>query len=164
MSRVQWPRVQTLLVTSVESPAFTAAREHRRALIAEAEGIDWDERHPGWRARYEAFYRAAFSRGDAVLISCGDRDAYAGSCIASILNDFRRAVAHDGIGYVNGLYVRPIFRRQHVGTALIGTALEWFAANDCPVVRLHPSPGSIPFYRRLGFAPIQEFELRNERA
>jgi len=150
--------VKTSVVASIDTFAFRAAVEHRHALVAEAEGIDWDERYPGWRGKYASFYEEPFKFGAATLIACEERSAYVGSCIASVQHEFRSFTIGMGIGSVNGLYVLPDFRDRQIGSALVTAAVDWLNARGCPVVRLHPSENSAQFYRRLGFRPIQELE------
>ncbi|HVA29445.1 MAG TPA: GNAT family N-acetyltransferase [Candidatus Baltobacteraceae bacterium] len=150
--------MKTSIVTSVETAAFRAACEHRQALSVEVGGLDWNERFPGWLQRYESYYRTAFANQSAALLICERGEGFVASCIASIQDEFRRAVSGKGIGYVNGMYVKPAFRKQHVGTALVAAAKEWLHERGCSIVRLHPSCGANAFYRRLGFVPIEELE------
>jgi GNAT superfamily N-acetyltransferase len=153
--------VRTSVVTTIDSFAFSAALEHRNALIEEVEGISWDARYPEWRGRYGAFYHESFGRGIAALIVAAQGSLYIGSCIASVLHEFRSVVVGTGIGYVNGLYVLPDFRDHQIGSALLVASVEWLNGRGCPLVRLHPSSDSAGFYRRLGFRPVQEFEHGN---
>jgi GNAT superfamily N-acetyltransferase len=155
--------METSVVTSIDSPAFRAAVDHRHALIAEVEGLDWDERYPGWRARYASFYAESFELGTAALIAYDRNSGYGGSCMASVQREFRSAIMGQGIGYLNGLYVLPDLRNRHVGSLLVRAALLWLNAHGCPIVRLHPSQTSNAFYRRLGFRPVQEFEYGEAR-
>jgi ribosomal protein S18 acetylase RimI-like enzyme len=152
--------VHASIVTSVDTPAFGAALDDRRALIEECNGVDWDTGVAGWRDRYTAYYRGAFETNTAALVVCTIEAAHAGSCVVSIQDEFRRTVCGAGIGYLNGLYVRRDFRRNHIGTALVAAAIEWLGARGCPAIRLHPTDASLRFYQRLGFAKIAELEYR----
>ena len=152
--------MQTAVVASADTPAFSEVIEHRRALIQEISGVDWDLRLPGWRERYSAYYAAAFASGAAILVASRHGSEYGGSCIASIQDEFRRTVCGRGLGYINGLYVAPSVRKRHAGTELVRTAMAWLRDRGCLVIRLHPSSRSGEFYRRLGFTPIRELEYR----
>ena len=46
------------------------------------------------------------------------------------------------IGYVNGLYVLPPFRRQQVAQQLIENGLEWFRSKNISLIELYITQGN----------------------
>ena len=152
--------IRASIFTTVDARAFGAALDDRRALIEECNGVDWDVSLPGWRERYESYYRNAFEAGTAALVVLTMESTHTGSCVVSIQDEFRRTVCGAGIGYLNGLYVHREFRGHHVGTTLVSAAIEWLGERGCSTVRLHPTSASQHFYERLGFSAIQELEYR----
>ena len=150
-------------IATIDSPAFAAGIEHRRALVLEVSDRDLDSVRPGWRAKYAAYYGTVFARGDAALLAYDVEGEIAGSCIVSVLDEFRRTVLDRGIGYVNAMFVLERFRGRAIAAELLDAAVAWAKARGCAAVRLHPSPLSRAFYQRHGFQPIDEYELRLDR-
>lgn len=148
------------LSTSTADAAFRAACDHRHALVNEIDARDLDALVPGWRDRYAAYYAALFARGDGALVSFAIGDEIAGSCIVSVLDDFRRSVVGRGTAYINAMFVVEPKRGRAIASQLLDASTAWAKAHGCTTVRLHPSPVSRDFYRKRGFAPIDEYELR----
>ena len=148
------------LTTDSASQAFQAALEHRRELVLEIDGRDYDTDFPGWRGRYRAYYDRVFGRGDGACLSHSIDGVVAGSCIVSVLDDFRRTVTGRGTAYVNAMFVEAAFRRRGIARKLLDAAIAWGKEHGCTTARLHPSPVSREAYRAYGFIPIDEYELR----
>ena len=57
-------------------------------------------------------------------------------------------------GYITNMYVSPGHRNEGIGQELIGAAIEAAAAEGLEMLLLWPSDRAVPFYERLGFAPV----------
>lgn len=60
------------------------------------------------------------------------------------------------IGYVNGLYVLPTFRRGGIATLLARAGLDWFRTQHLPTVELYvalQNAAGKKFWEQFGFAP-----------
>jgi GNAT superfamily N-acetyltransferase len=62
-------------------------------------------------------------------------------------------------GYVGNVFVLPDYRNTGVGGDLMDDLIAWAFAAGAEHLRLAPSPLSVPFYDRLGFAPGSDVEL-----
>jgi GNAT superfamily N-acetyltransferase len=62
-------------------------------------------------------------------------------------------------GYVGNVFVLPDYRNTGVGGDLMDDLIAWAFAAGAEHLRLAPSPLSVPFYDRLGFAPGSVVEL-----
>jgi GNAT superfamily N-acetyltransferase len=62
-------------------------------------------------------------------------------------------------GYLGNAYVRPEWRSQGVGTALLTELLAYARSEGFVRIVLRPSERSIPFYRRAGFGPATPLML-----
>ena len=80
----------------------------------------------------------------------------AGGARPVILGVTRFAVAGDGTGMVNSLYVSPLAQGQGVGSRLLTTAADALAAAGATTAHLwvfESNAPSIAFYRRQGWLP-----------
>lgn len=55
-------------------------------------------------------------------------------------------------GYIWGVYVEPVFRRQGIATQLTDRAIAYLQSIGCTHAVLNASPSGRPVYSRLGFA------------
>ena len=62
-------------------------------------------------------------------------------------------------GYVGNVFVLPVHRDEGVGAVLMRRLEEWAWSAGMEHLRLAPSPRSVPFYDRLGYAPGSVVEL-----
>jgi ribosomal protein S18 acetylase RimI-like enzyme len=70
-----------------------------------------------------------------------------GHCVASFV---------DEIGMIESLFVKPSYRREHVGSTLIESALEWLHSHDPRHINLKVAVGNeeaFSFYAKYGFKP-----------
>lgn len=100
----------------------------------------------------EAALAAAYGRDDpaevALLASLGF-DGPLRHFTSSQSNAFATTATADGVCTLVELWVAPSARRRGVGTAL---ALGAFAASGAELAVLAPTPATVPFFERLGFA------------
>ena len=64
-----------------------------------------------------------------------------------------------GWGYVGNVFVLPAHRNAGVGAALMEAIAAWAWSEGMEHLRLAPSPRSVPFYNRLGYAAGSVVEL-----
>lgn len=145
---------------TVETSNDWAAAAQLRAEMALEMGNDWDATSPGWRGRYAAFFGQRAGVGEAQLYLARDGDETAGMSIVSSMEHYRTAVFGTKFAYVNGVFVRPAYRRQGVATALMHAAHDWARDRGCIAVRLRASEDGARVYRALGYIPTMEMELR----
>jgi ribosomal protein S18 acetylase RimI-like enzyme len=130
-----------------------------RASMACEMGHDWDERHPGWRARFAGFWRGKQAAGTAQCFFAVAGEAIVGMAIASIGDEYRGAALGQPRGYINGVYVEPARRRRGIARELTTAAIAWLRERGCVAVRLRASDAGRPLYASLGFVPGAEMEL-----
>jgi GNAT superfamily N-acetyltransferase len=57
-------------------------------------------------------------------------------------------------GYVHQMFVVPAHRNDGTGSALLRAVVDACRAEGFEQLVLHPRPRAVPFYERLGFAPV----------
>jgi len=55
-------------------------------------------------------------------------------------------------GHIGHIAVLPQWRKQKIGTAIMEALLDYARAHDYPQVSVDAPPGSVPFYKDIGFA------------
>jgi ribosomal-protein-alanine N-acetyltransferase len=84
----------------------------------------------------------------AMVALCGGN--LAGFAVASLLQQ-------ETVAEVDGLVVDPVYRRQGIGSALIGASMAWAANAGASEVRLEvraTNAAAIALYRRHGFCEV----------
>ncbi|HLY35376.1 MAG TPA: GNAT family N-acetyltransferase [Candidatus Limnocylindria bacterium] len=66
-------------------------------------------------------------------------------------------------GYVTNVYVAPSVRNAGLGTRLLQAAIDAAQREGLEMLLLWPSDRAVPFYRRLGFEPVDALELPLDR-
>lgn len=145
---------------SVEASADWESAAQLRAEMAREMDRDWDAESPGWRERYRAYFEARARRGDAQLYLAREDGELAGMAIVSQAEHYRTAAFGTAFAYVNGVFVRRIFRRKGVASALMRAVQTWASERHCAAIRLRASETGVLLYRSLGFTPTNEMELR----
>ena len=75
--------------------------------------------------------RTALSSEDHAVFVCTSDGVYAGYVDASLRRDYVPGVTAFPVGYVEGIYVRPAYRRQGVASKLIVLGESWAAGKGC---------------------------------
>jgi len=127
--------------------------------MAREMGHDWDERHPGWRVRFAGFWRDKHDLGEAQVFFAEDDGAIVGMVIASISDEYRRVALGQPRGYINGVYVKPDYRRRGIARAMMLAAIAWMRMKGCVAARLRSSDEGRALYATLGFKTGTEMEL-----
>ena len=77
-----------------------------------------------------------------------DNNQIIGYCISSITNNIE--------GEIDSIYIKPLYRKQHLGSILIKKSMEWFAKEDISNIEIlvaHGNEEVLPFYEKFGFYP-----------
>jgi aminoglycoside 6'-N-acetyltransferase I len=106
------------------------------------------------RKAIERFFAGERHEPKEVLLAAGENVGPVGLVELSIRNIVDSCVS-DHVGYLEGWYVDPSFRRRGVGRALIGAAEQWALAQGCTEFAsdaLIENEVSLTAHRALGFA------------
>ena len=128
-------------------------------MAIEMEG-DWDAEHPGWRHRFAEYFRRRQAAGRAQLFMALESGSPVGMAIVSIADHYRAETQGITFGYVNGVYVKPMWRRRGIARQLMDLAIRWARGRGCRTLRLRSSDEGRALYEALGFQPSSEMQLR----
>lgn len=67
---------------------------------------------------------------------------------------------YNAFGYLTNMYVKPAYRNQQIGNALLQYAINQSKLNGMELLIVWPDDKSIAFYERMGFALNEVRELR----
>jgi len=98
------------------------------------------------------------ARGHCVLIASDDDGSAIGLVEASKRNDYVNGTAGSPVGFLEGLYVAPSYRRQGICRALVSAASAWAAAAGCSELAsdsLVENVEAHAVHRALGFAETE---------
>lgn len=83
--------------------------------------------------------------------------AYLGFIYLSLRFEYVEGTNSQPVAYVEGIYLKPAFRRQGIGRQLLKKAEQWAQAKGCTEMasdtELH-NQGSIDFHRGAGFEEV----------
>ena len=144
----------------VSTDELPKAAEMRRLMVLEIDGEDYDERYPGWRERFKAFFGGHLQAGDGAFFVIERDGAIIGTSAVYLLGTHRSRILARPSAYICNVYVRPEWRRRGLARALTTAAVDWSRARGCEVVRLRTSKVGRPVYEGLGFCKTDELELR----
>lgn len=145
---------------AIEASADWQTAAQLRAEMALEMGTDWDASFSGWRERYIAFFAGRAKHDEAQLYIARDGNHVAGMAIVSYLQHYRTAAFGTKYGYVNGVFVRPAYRRRGIATALMESTHDWARGHGCTAIRLRASEAGTHLYRSLGYLPTTEMERK----
>ena len=95
------------------------------------------------------------NRGELFIVIAYHKSTKIGYCIASVV---------DRIGEIDSIYIRPDYRKDHVGKMLMDTSLQWINSCDVNKVIVKVSVGNeevFGFYSKYGFVPrLTELQLK----
>ncbi len=84
----------------------------------------------------------------------------------SLRSEYVEGTSTSPVGYVEGIYVKPDFRHQQIGKALIQAGEEWALSKGCTEfasdVELH-NEASIHFHESMGFTEVNRVVLFAKR-
>ncbi len=113
----------------------------------------------GFEQRFADWYAAEASRRLTWLAEDGDRPV--GMLNLAVFERMPRPGCTPARwGYVGNVFVLAGYRDRGIGRALLEAALDHARAEGFTRVVLHPSPRSVPFYRRAGFVPADQLLLK----
>jgi ribosomal protein S18 acetylase RimI-like enzyme len=114
------------------------------------------EKSPDFKRRYRDFTfrqrkQSLLSRAGKGKLSIAiayDGDKKIGYCVSGIV---------DNIGEIDSIYVKPDYRKQHIGSVLMEKSLDWINSCDVTGVTVKVAAGNeeaFGFYSKYGFKPI----------
>lgn len=113
----------------------------------------------GFEQRFTDWYAAEESRRLSWLAEDGDRPV--GMLNLAVFERMPRPGRTPARwGYVGNAFVLAGHRDRGIGRALLDAALGHARAEGFARVVLHPSPRSVPFYRRAGFVPADQLLIK----
>lgn len=105
------------------------------------------------QARQELFYKAFVAEVDGRVVGSASCQIFAG-LYPNVLT-----AEHRKYGYIWGIYVEQLHRRQGIAKQLTGMALAHLKAISCTQAFLNASPSGKPVYDRLGFSESNAMRL-----
>lgn len=138
---------------------FSVACDLRNEMVRELAGRSEDDRRPGWRERFVAFWGAQLQAGTGTALFLMDGERYVGMTFAYIPVTHRSEIYAEPYGYINHVYVAPAYRGRGYGRALMRGAIDWIRANGCGSARLVASEQGSLLYRSMGFSPVAMMEI-----
>ncbi len=136
-----------------DAPALAALR---RAWTAEQHGPVDD---PGFEARFLDWYERESARRFSWLAEVGGE--LVGMMNLAVFERMPQPGREPGSwGYLANSFVLAARRNQGIGSLLLGALLAHADAHGYVRVVLSPSPRSVPFYQRAGFAQGTELMVR----
>jgi diamine N-acetyltransferase len=109
--------------------------------------------------RFEKRTQKLLKMARLLILLCRDNETKRdiGYCIASINENME--------GEIDSIYIKPAFRKEHLGAALMEKSLEWFAAENIQNIEILVAYGNeevLPFYRKFGFYP-RTYKLKKRK-
>jgi ribosomal protein S18 acetylase RimI-like enzyme len=66
------------------------------------------------------------------------------------------SITKNGEGELDSIYIKPAYRKEHMGSKLMKKSLEWFAQEKITNIEIlvaHGNEQVLPFYQKFGFFP-----------
>ena len=104
-------------------------------------------------ARQNLAYQAFIAEKDDIIVGSVSCQIYAGLYPNAIKSNHRK------LGYIWGVYVEPIHRRQGIAKQLTNAAIEYLKNIGCTRVILNASPAGKPLYTSLDFVESNAMHL-----
>lgn len=130
-----------------------------RGEMALEMGDDFDARVRDWRTKFAQYFFNKHAAGSAELFLALDGGDPVASVLISILDDYRSFVFDMKTAWINGVFVKPLYRRRGIARSLMRMAIDWAREKRCRRVRLRTSDEGRDLYASLGFATGREMEL-----
>ncbi|WP_414550804.1 GNAT family N-acetyltransferase [Anabaena sp. CCY 0017] len=105
------------------------------------------------QARQELFYQAFVAEVDDVIVGSASCQLFSGLYPNVMTAEYRK------FGYIWGVYVEPVYRRQGIAEKLTHSAVAHLKAIGCTRVVLNASPLGKPVYSSLGFSESNAMQL-----
>lgn len=105
------------------------------------------------QARQELFYQAFVAEVDDVIVGSASCQLFSGLYPNVMTAEYRK------FGYIWGVYVEPVYRKQGIAKKLTNSAVAHLKAIGCTRVVLNASPSGKPVYSSLGFLESNAMQL-----
>ncbi len=152
-------------IRPVRPAAFRWLVRHRLALSHELGGVPWEELG-GFRGRYARWVRDQYARRRLVgFLAVAPSGEVVGSGTLWLRDDRPRLVRprRQLEPRVTCLFVERPHRGSGAGAGLVAALVRWARDHGYPIVSLQSSRRAVPLYRRHGFRPAREMQLRFDR-
>ncbi|HYW20810.1 MAG TPA: GNAT family N-acetyltransferase [Nodularia sp. (in: cyanobacteria)] len=125
-------------------------------------GVPDEAIHPNWlditfefiaQARQELFYQAFVAEVDDVIVGSASCQLFSGLYPNVMIAEYRK------FGYIWGVYVEPVYRKQGIAKKLTKSAIAHLKAIGCTRVVLNASPSGKPVYSSLSFVESNAMQL-----
>lgn len=148
-----------IAVRAAEHDEYPIAPQLRGEMEREFGG-DFDARSSDWRTRYSRYFYDLKAAGKSQLYLAFDGDEAIGMALVSYEPHYRTEVFGTRFAYINGVFVRPAYRRRGIARQLVEACIAWAREHRCETVRLRASAGGRPLYASLGFEQTSEMFLK----
>jgi GNAT superfamily N-acetyltransferase len=149
------------LATETDAAALADLRWEFRAEDGEPARISRDQ----FRLAYVDFFLSGIrEQTRAHFVADVDENLVGHLVVQRVAMVPRPKRVHDEWGYVTDNYVKPAFRNEGIGAALLQAAIAWSREQDFELLIVWPSDDAVTHYRRAGFASensIMELSLRD---
>ncbi|WP_416209812.1 GNAT family N-acetyltransferase [Nodularia sp. LEGE 06071] len=105
------------------------------------------------QARQDLFYQAFVAQVDDVIVGSASCQLFSGLYPNVMTAEYRK------FGYIWGVYVEPVYRKQGIAKKLTNSAVAHLKAIGCTRVVLNASPSGKPVYSSLGFLESNAMQL-----
>ncbi len=109
-----------------------------------------------FQSRKETLINTAAS-GKLFIAIAYDKDIKIGYCVSSVVNK---------IGEIDSIFIKPNYRKEHVGNALMEASINWIKASNVKKIIVKVSVGNeevYGFYSKYGFKPrLTELQILEE--
>ena len=86
-----------------------------------------------------------------------DGDTSVGFCEVSLRNDYVEGTDGETVGYIEGIFVLPEYRGQHIAKELLTHGENWSRENGCTEIAsdcVIDNTDSLRFHLKVGFAEV----------
>lgn len=120
------------------------------------------EKSPNFKQHYMAFtfqsrkksLISSAENGNLFIVIAYHQGIKIGYCVSSVVDD---------IGEIESIYMKPAYRKSHVGNMLMETSLHWIKSSNVKKIIVKVAAGNeevFGFYSKYGFAPrLTELQL-----
>ncbi|MGL4669648.1 MAG: GNAT family N-acetyltransferase [Methanobacteriaceae archaeon] len=124
------------------------------------------EKSPNFKNHYKTFtfqmrkekLNSYAEKGILFIIVAKIKDKKIGYCIASV---------KENIGEIDSIYIKPNYRKRHIGTALIEKSLNWIKSKNVDKIIANITIGNnevFNFYSKYGFKPrLTQLEMKSKK-
>ena len=121
--------------------------------------------HCNYKEEFEDFSRILTSPTETSFLA-KDGDLYAGFITLSLRSDYVEGATSSPVGYIEGIFVKPEFRKSGVGKLLVERGETWANAQGCKDYCSDAeiiNHASIKFHNQVGFKEVNRVACFSKR-